>query len=67
MASCSPPAEVFMVFLLSGGVRGATGVSGDLRKPMCAGGGTCLPRDAMSVMAVVECVGNEDVRGVIGT
>lgn len=56
-----------MVFLLSGGVRGARGVRAELRKPMCAGGGTCLPRDAMSVMTVVGCVGNEDVRGVMGT
>lgn len=53
MASLWPPAAAVVVFLLSGGVRGATGVSGELRKPMCAGGGTCLPRDAMSVGAVV--------------
>lgn len=58
MASTSDPLVVFTEFLLSGGVRGATGVSGELRKPMWAGGGTCLPRDACSPVAG---------RGVIGT
>lgn len=50
MASTSAPP---VVFLRSGGVRGETGVKGELRKPMWAGGGTCLPRDAKSPVAGV--------------
>lgn len=50
MASISAPP---VVFLRSGGVRGETGVKGELRKPMWAGGGTCLPRDAKSPVAGV--------------
>lgn len=52
MASASTPPLVFMAFLRSGGVRGVTGVMG-LRKPMWAGGGTCLPKEAKSLVAVV--------------
>lgn len=48
MASTSDPLVVLTEFLLSGGVGGATGVRGELRKPMWAGGGTCLPREACS-------------------
>lgn len=48
MASTSEPLVVFTEFLLSGGVSGPTGVRGELRKPMWAGGGTCLPREACS-------------------
>lgn len=57
----------FTVFLRSGGVPGAAGVSGELRKPRWAGGGTCLPRDARSPVAGVGWTGREGVRGVMGT
>lgn len=50
MASTS---NVFMECLRSGGVRGVRGLRGELRKPMWAGGGTCLPREAWSPVAEV--------------
>lgn len=61
MASTSVPLAAFIVFLRSGGVRGATGVRAELRKLMWTGGGTFLPRDAMSPVA------REGARGVMGT
>lgn len=64
MALTSPPAGAFVVFLRSGGVRGASGVNRELRKPMWAGGGTCLPSDTKSHVAGV---GRAGVRGVMGT
>lgn len=51
MASTSPPPLLIMVCLRSGGVWAVTGVSRELRKPMWAGGGTCIPRDTRSPMA----------------
>lgn len=67
MASSSNPPAVFMVFLRSGGPRGVIEVREELRKPMWAGGGTCLPRDAWSPVAGIGRRGREGVRGVIGT
>lgn len=50
--------------LLAGGVMGVTGA---VRKPMWAGGGTCLPRVAWSPVTRLGWMGSEGVRGVIAT
>lgn len=67
MAPSSNLPAVFMVFLRSGGARGVTGDREELRKPMWAGGGTRLPKDAWSPVAGVGWRGREGVSGVIGT
>lgn len=48
-------------------VGGETGVAGAVRKPMWAGGGTCLPRVACSPVMRLGWIGSEGVRGIMAT
>lgn len=48
-------------------VGGVTGVAGAVRKPMWAGGGTCLPRVACSPVTRLGWTGSEGVSGVMAT
>lgn len=60
MASASSSGVVLLVW-------GVTGVAGAVRKPMWAGGGTCLPRVACSPVTRLAWIGSEGVRGIIAT